>query len=145
MDKYIKGQNVRIFIGSKCVGAATSCSIHVAADLEETGTLTKDDAPSSIAETVAFKKQQVTAKSWDGNVSALVLAADTDELMSSARMVGTEVTIKFCQTTGEKNQTAVESVDELTGSAIINDWNANANVGERVTYQLSFTGNGELA
>ena len=37
-NKVIKGQNLRIFVGEKCVAFSTSCQLQVSANLEDTST-----------------------------------------------------------------------------------------------------------
>jgi hypothetical protein len=64
----IKGQNLRITIGGKYIAFATSCTVHIAANLEESST--KDD-------TNGWQKQDITGLSWDISTDALY-SVDTD-------------------------------------------------------------------
>ena len=60
----MKGQNLRILIGSpaKCVAFSTSCTYHLSATLEDSST--KDDAGG-------FQKQEVTGMAGDISCDAL--------------------------------------------------------------------------
>ena len=58
----IKGQNLRITIGGKYIAFATTCTVHVAAQLEESST--KDS-------TNGWQQQDVTGLSWDVSTDAL--------------------------------------------------------------------------
>ena len=64
----IKGQNLRIKLGTKYVAFATSCTVHVSAQLEESST--KDS-------TNGWQKQEITGMNWDISVDALY-SVDTD-------------------------------------------------------------------
>lgn len=59
----IKGQNFRAFIDGKCVAAATSCQVHVAAQIESVST--KDSEGD-------FEENECVGKSWDASVDALL-------------------------------------------------------------------------
>lgn len=63
----IKGQNLRVFIGTppKCVAASTSCTVHLAADLQDSST--KDS-------TGDWQQQQVVGFNWDMSVDALIVS-----------------------------------------------------------------------
>ena len=64
----IKGQNLRLVINDKCVAGATSCSLHVAAQTEDSST--KDD-------TGDWQKSDVTGLSWDAQSDAVMLTTET--------------------------------------------------------------------
>lgn len=59
----LKGQNLRILINGKCVGASTSCTVHLAAQTEDSST--KDS-------TGMWSETTVTGLSWDASADALV-------------------------------------------------------------------------
>lgn len=130
---------MRISIGDKCVAAATTCSIHVVANLESGKT--KDS-------TGDWDEDEVTGKSWDGSTEALVVIDATDTAALQAfdvfSLVGTLVDLKFEQTEGAKNRTAVTSGKLLSGKAIINDLTMNAPNGQNSTYTMQFKGQGPL-
>lgn len=58
----IKGQNLRLFIGDKCVAAATNCSLNVSANLQDATTKDSGEWAESIC----------TGVSWEASVEALV-------------------------------------------------------------------------
>lgn len=63
---YKNGQNLRLFLGGKCVAAATSCSLSVSADVQEVST---KDSEGGFAENIC------TGKSFTMSTEALVLDA----------------------------------------------------------------------
>lgn len=136
----MKGQNLRIFIGAKCVAFATSCTFHVAAQLEDSST--KDD-------TGDYAKNEVTGMSWDFSCDALYSAAtdatgvngvDALDLLLAKQ----PVTVKFQTTAGEQNRQQDVSSAYYTGEAFINDISVNAPNRQNVTYTIQGTGNGQL-
>ena len=58
----MKGQNLRIRLGEKCVAFSTSCTYHLSATLEDSST--KDDVGG-------FQKQEVTGMAGDITCDAL--------------------------------------------------------------------------
>lgn len=136
----IKGQNLRIFIGEKCIAAATSCNVHIAASLEDSSTKdTTDD----------WAENEVTGKSWDASTDALVVDDPEDvtglQAFDTAHMVGQRVGVKLCQTEGEKNRSKVASGKELSGYAYINDFHLTAGNKAKSTYTIQLTGDGPLS
>ena len=74
----MKGQNLRIMIGSpaKCVAFATSCTYHLSATLEDAST--KDDSGG-------FQKQEVTGMAGDFSCDALYsVNSDTGAINGSS-------------------------------------------------------------
>ena len=73
----IKGQNLRVLVGnpSKCVAAATSCTVHLSLQLESETTKDSND----------WDEQGPVGKNWDGSVDALVV----DGIYDSAELVAT--------------------------------------------------------
>lgn len=138
----IKGQNFRMMMATgssdtpQCIAVATSCQLHIAANLEDSST--KDD-------TGAWANQEVVGKSWDASVDALVsvetdaTGKNFDDIMS---LVGTEVTIQFSVTNGDKNRTVKDAL--AIGKAILNDLSITAANKQNSTYTAQFTGVGEL-
>jgi hypothetical protein len=63
----IKGQNLRVMVGGKCIAMATSCTFHVSAQLEDSST--KDSVGD-------FQEQEVTGLSWDAQPESLVTLVD---------------------------------------------------------------------
>lgn len=135
----IKGQNLRLFVGDKCIGAATSCSLHLSASLEDAST--KDSTGS-------WTEQECTGKSWDASADALVFSeADAQAVgfFDAVALVGTKVTVKLQQTEGEKNRAAVASGKTLTGSAWVNDISLSAANKQNSTWTIQLTGDGALS
>ena len=132
----LKGQNFRVFLGGKCCAAATTCSLHIAANLEETST--KDS-------TGDWQEQECVSKAWDGSVEGLVMVeadADAQTGWDVASLIGSEVEVKFDITNGDKNR--VSATAKYEGKAIINDWSLSAGNKANVTYSAQFQGVGEL-
>ena len=131
----VKGQNIRLFIGDKCIAAATSCTLHIAANLEDSST--KDS-------TGDWQEQECTGKSWDFSGEMVVVDADTGGVtaLDAAEMVGKTVTAKFSLTNGAQNR--VESKAWYEGEAIINDWSLSAQNRQNATVSVQGQGVGEL-
>lgn len=128
----MKGQNLRILIGSpaKCIAFSTSCTYHLSATLEDSST--KDDQGG-------FQKQEVTGMAGDFSCDALY-SVDTDsgalngEQALDMVLAGAEVDVEFSPTTGDKNRMATGN--KYTCKAIINDISINAGNRQNVTYSL---------
>lgn len=135
----IKGQNLRVLIGAKCVAFATSCTLHVSATLEDSST--KDDTGN-------WQQQTVTGKAWDVSVDALY-SVDTDAtgVNGSAALdtvlAGQEVSITFDVSDGDKNRTATNTA-AYGGKAIVNDISITAANRQNATYTMQAQGNGQL-
>lgn len=128
----MKGQNLRILIGSpaKCVAFSTSCTYHLSATLEDSST--KDDAGG-------FQKQEVTGMAGDISCDALYsVDADTTgvngEDALDMLLAGQEVDVEFSATTGDKNRTATGN--KYTCKALVNDISVSAANRQNVTYSI---------
>lgn len=138
----IKGQNLRVMVGGKCIAMATSCTFHVAAQMEDSST--KDD-------TGDWQSQEVTGLSWDASTDSLVTLTDngsngelpTDLL--SAMIAKTAVTLTFDTTSGTNNRTAQNSAIKKSGSAYIADISITAANRANSTMTVQFQGNGALS
>ena len=138
-----KGQNFRCFIDDECVAAAKTCSFEETAELEDTST--KDSTGSA-------KQNSTKGKSWNGSVDALVLNNSDDSARSLAFFLnkiisGFGVNVKFTETEGDMNRTAVaDETNEIkcTGVALINDVTVKSTVNETVTLAIKFMGYGPL-
>lgn len=120
----------------KCIAAATECSWHAGTQMEEAST--KDD-------TNDWSKQTCVAKNWDCSVSALCV--DDASGMSDAdvlALLGTEVDLKFADTSGDQNRVPVSGKKALAGKAIVSDIQKNATNKQNQTWSAQFTGVGEL-
>ena len=137
----IKGQNLRLLIGGKCVAFATSCTVHVSLNLEESST--KDSTNN-------FTEQTPTGISWDLSCDALY-SVDTDATgVNGINALDTvlaqqRVQVQFEQTQGEKNRVAVSGGAVYSGYAWINDISINAANRQNTSYTIQLTGDGELA
>ena len=138
----IKGQNLRVMVGGKCIAMATSCQFHVSAQLEDSST--KDSVGD-------FQEQEVTGLSWDAQTESLVTLEDNGtngELpqdLLSLMINKTKVTLTFDQTAGANNRVAQNSVIKKTGHAYISDINISAQNRQNSTISVQFTGTGPLA
>ena len=113
----MKGQNLRILIGSpaKCIAYSTSCTYHLSNTLEDSST--KDDVGG-------FQKQEVTGMAGDISCDAL-FAVGTDSTAVNGEaaldlvLAGAEVDVEFSPTEGANNRTATGT--KYSCKAIVND------------------------
>ena len=137
----IKGQNLRLLIGGKCIAFSTSCSVHLSLNLEET---------SSKDSTNNFTEQTPTGISWDMSCDALY-SVDTDATgvngIAALDMVLAQqkVQVQFEQTQGEKNRAPVSGSVVYSGYAWVNDINVNAGNKQNTSYTIQLTGDGVLS
>ena len=137
----IKGQNLRLLIGGKCVAFATSCTVHVSLNLEES---------SSKDSTNNFTEQTPTGISWDMSCDALY-SVDADATGVNAIsaldtvLAQAKVQVQFEQTQGEKNRVAVSGGAVYSGYAWVNDISINAANRQNTSYTIQLTGDGQLA
>lgn len=136
----IKGQNLRIKLGTKYVAFATSCTVHVSAQLEESST--KDS-------TNGWQKQEITGMNWDISVDALysvdadatgVNGVDALDLILAQQ----QIDVEFTQAAGEKNRVPETGNIKYSGKAWVNDVSVNAPNRQNTSYTLQATGDGEL-
>ena len=137
----IKGQNLRIKLGQKYVAFATSCTVHVSAQLEESST--KDS-------TNGFQKQEITGMNWDISVDALYSVDDDATGVNGVDaldliLAQEKITVEFTQAAGEKNRVPGTGAIVYTGDAWVNDVSVNAPNRQNTTDTLQATGDGELA
>ena len=137
----IKGQNLRILVNSKCIAMATSCTLHVSAQMESSST--KDDND--------WERQEVTGLSWDCSTDSLVTLTDNGvngelptDLMSLI-LNKTLVTITFDQTAGTNNRTPQQSAIRRTGQAYLTDYSLQAPNRQNSTLSCQFSGVGPLS
>ena len=137
----IKGQNLRLLIGGKCVAFSTSCTVHVSLNLEESST--KDSTNN-------FTEQTPTGISWDMSCDALY-SVDADATGVNAIsaldtvLAQQKVQVQFEQTQGEKNRVAVSGGAVYSGYAWVNDISINAANRQNTSYTIQLTGDGQLA
>lgn len=138
----IKGQNLRILVGGKCVAMATSCTFHVSAQLEDSST--KDSVGD-------WQEQEVTGLSWDAQTDSLVTLEDNGtngELpqdLLGLIISKTKVTITFDQTAGTNNRVAQNSAIKRTGEAYVTDVTITAQNRQDSTFSAKLTGTGPLS
>ena len=138
----IKGQNLRVMVGGKCIAMATSCTFHISAQVESAST--KDDAND-------FEVNEVTSLSWDASTDSLVTLTDNGtngelptDLMSLI-INKTLVTLTFDQTAGTNNRTGQNSAIKRSGSAYLTDYSISAQNRQNSTLSCQFTGSGPLS
>ena len=137
----IKGQNLRLMVGGKCIAMATNCTFHISAQLEDSST--KDS-------TGDWQEQEVTGLSWDAQCDALVTLTDNGtngELatdLMSLMIAKTLVTLTFDQTAGTNNRTGQDSAIKRTGTAYISDIQVTAQNRNNSTFSVQLQGTGAL-
>ena len=137
----IKGQNLRVMVGGKCVAMATSCQFHVATQLEDAST--KDSEGD-------WQEQEVTGLSWDAQTESLVTLEDNGnngELpqdLLSLMINKTQVTLTFDQTAGTNNRVGQNSAIKKSGKAWISDIQITAANRQNSTMTVQFQGTGPL-
>ena len=138
----IKGQNLRVMVGGKCIAMATSCTFHISAQTESAST--KDDDND-------FEVNEVVGLSWDASTDSLVTLTDNGtngelptDLMSLI-INKTMVTLTFDTTAGTNNRTGQDSAIKKTGYAYLTDFSVTAQKRANSTLRCKFTGSGLLS
>ena len=138
----IKGQNLRVMVGGKCIAMAVSATFHVSAQVESAST--KDDAND-------FEVNEVTGLSWDAQTDSLVTLTDNGvngelptDLMSLI-INKTKVTLTFDQTAGTNNRTGQNSAIKRSGEAYLTDYSLSAQNRQNSTLSCQFSGTGPLS
>ncbi len=142
----IKGQNLRILLHvpdslarPACIAAATSCTAHVALQVQED--TTKDNENDWV-------ENEPVGVNWEVDVEALVVNDEEDMAFKAADLVvGMVYDVKFSRTlgaSGGQNRDTTNSRVNMSGEAILSDLTITAQVGNITTYTAKFTGNGEL-
>lgn len=138
----IKGQNLRVMVGGKCIAMATSAQFHISAQVESAST--KDDAND-------FEVNEVTGLSWDAQTDSLVTLTDNGvngelptDLMSLI-INKTKVTLTFDETAGTNNRTGQNSAIKRSGQAYLTDYSLSAQNRQNSTLSCQFTGTGPLS
>ena len=129
-------------VGGKCIAMATSCQIHISAQMEDAST--KDS-------TGDWQEQEVTGLSWDASTDSLVTLVDngtngelpTDLL--SLIINKTLVTLTFDQTAGTNNRVGQNATIKRSGSAYLTDFQITAPNRQNSTLSCKFTGTGALS
>lgn len=132
----IKGQNLRIFIGGSVVAQATSCTINLNGD-------TEDSSHKDISGD--FARPTITQRSWSVSVDSLKAEAATIITYLNMIVNKTAVTLKWDQTSGSSNATPEGADFAKTGSAFLTDFNLATPNRQNATITLQFTGNGAIS
>ena len=128
----VKGQNLRLFVGSRAIAAALECQLQVQLNL--TPYSTKDDEGG-------FAKHSVASVQW--SVTATAVVTDDTELAAIgvaelADMIGQSVQMQMHTTGGDKNREELQQL--LAGEAILSDVQYTAQNRQRSTCQITLTG-----
>ena len=129
-------------VGGKCIAMATSCQLHISAQMEDSST--KDSVGD-------FQEQEVTGLSWDAQTDSLVTLEDNGsngELpqdLLSLIINKTKVTLTFDQTAGANNRVGQDSVIKKTGEAYVSDVQITAQNRQNSTMTVQFQGTGALS
>ena len=138
----IKGQNLRVMVGGKCIAMATSCQFHIGTSMEDSST--KDS-------TGDWQEQEVTGLNWDASTESLVTLVDNGtngEIPSdilSLIINKTLVTLTFDTTAGTNNRTAQNSALKKTGTAYVSAVSISAQNRANSTLSVKFSGTGGLS
>ena len=138
----IKGQNLRVMVGGKCIAMATSCQFHIGTSMEDAST--KDS-------TGDWQEQEVTGLNWDASTDSLVTLTDNGQNgelptdLMSLIINKTLVTLTFDQTAGTNNRTGQNSTIKRSGSAYLTDYSLTAPNRQNSTLSCKFTGTGPLS
>lgn len=125
----LKGQNLRIIIGTSVIGMSTSCTITYTGNSDDAST--KDDVGMS-------SKPEITSKGWSVQVESLSVA-DVGAMLTAIKSL-TKFTLMWDETSLTDNQTAQGAAFARYGQAYLNDVTFNFNDRENSTKSLQFTG-----
>lgn len=132
----MKGENLRVFVGTKAIAKATSCSVSLQAQTDNS--TTKDDVD-------LWDLIEVTGKNWSITAECEFETTDATGYTVSDVMAafGTQVAVKFAPASGTKNRTAGAAI--LSGNAVITSLDITSTNRQKVTASVTFTGNGPLS
>ena len=130
----LKGQNLRVFVGSSVIGQSTNCVITLTNNTDDTSS--KDDVGMAA-------KPSVTTKSWQVQVDSLDVS-DIGTFLTAIKN-STAFTLTWDETSTTDNTTAQEADFARTGSAYLTDGSFVFNDREYATKSLQFTGTGAIA
>ena len=128
----VKGQNLRIFVDGRSIGAALDCQLQL--QLNVTPYSTKDDEG-------AWTKNRVVSLQWSVTANAVVTDIDYVEALGItdlADLIGETVQVQLNTTGGEMNRESTGQL--LAGDAIISDVQYTAQNRQRTTCQVTLTG-----
>ena len=128
----VKGQNLRIFVDGRAIGAALECQLQL--QLNVTPYSTKDDEG-------AWTKNRVVSLQWSVTANAVVTDIDYVEAIGVselADLIGQTVQVQLNTTNGEMNRESTGQL--LAGDAIVSDIQYTAQNRQRTTCQVTLTG-----
>ena len=139
----IKGQNLRVFVDSKCIAMALNATIHVSSQTEDSST--KDS-------TGDWTENEVVGLSWDVSADSLISLSDSGGETTSALLQliinKTRVTLTFDQTQPgtSQNRTPVSPASAIKchGYAYLTDFSVTAQNRQNAQASVQFTGDGAL-
>jgi len=128
----VKGQNLRVFVGSRAIIAALDCQLQL--QLNVTQYSTKDDEG-------AWTKNRAVSLQW--SVTANAAVTDEQELgaigvAEIADLIGQTVQVQLATASGDKNRE--RGVQMMAGEAIVSDVQYTAQNRQRTTCQITLTG-----
>ena len=135
----LKGQNFRILIYDttatkfKCIGMATSCTVNLTANTEESST--KDDVGGSA-------KPEVTSNAWSVQVESLNVV-DAGAMLTAIKSM-TPFTLMWDETSTTDNQSIEEASYARKGQAFLNDVTLTFDDRTNSAKSLQFTGSSAL-
>lgn len=129
----LRGEFLRLFLGSSPIALATNCSLHLSLSMEDE--TTKDDTSTS-GNALAYKSQAPTVLNYDIS-SECLYSGGLDSLTE-----GTVYDWDLASASGDGQQTKGSSL--ASGRAMLTSLVANAPVNQNITYQATFTGVGVL-
>ncbi len=138
----IKGQNLRVMVGGKCIAKATSAQFHIAAETQDSST--KDS-------TGDWAENEVVSLSWDAQTDSLVTLVDdgvNGELPQSLLSLiinKTKVTLTFDETAGTNNRIGQNSAIKRSGEAYLVDYSLTAPNRQNSQLTCRFVGAGALS
>lgn len=132
----VKGQNLRVYVGSRVIIAALGCQLNVQLNVQPYST--KDDEGS-------WTKNRAVKLQW--SVTANAAVTDEQELdaigvSELADLIGQTVRVQLNTSEGEKNREATEHL--LAGNAILSDVQITAPNRQRATAQVTLTGKANM-
>jgi predicted secreted protein len=144
----LEGKNLLVAIGDTVWGYATSCSLDITVDTEETSSTTYKQLNS--AGEGSWKGFSAAKKSWTASTDHLVgVMSNFDAAFSAIVATNPEVTIKFGAVnyktgTGDNLTHTFETGSVYTGKAVITSLNISGSTDGEATFSVSFQGTGAL-
>ena len=128
----VKGQNLRLFVGSRAIAAALECQLQL--QLNVTPYSTKDDEG-------AWTKNRVVSLQWSVTANAVVtddVELDAIGVAELGDLIGQSIQVQLNTAGGEKNREGLSQL--LSGEAIVSDVQYTAQNRQRSTCQVTLTG-----